>query len=342
VQAGRWDQAAAAGQTASADPTAQQDRSRWSRQDAPAAGTQADLWAPAGQQAGAGARPDEAPAAQHEPGTDGHGDAERTAQHESTGRQPSGEGTQDPATPGEPAGHSAEPGSPDAPTTATEWGPPGDSSKTQQVRSSDVAAWGAAAGGAAGATAAGSRPGSDQATSQFAVGDQQSSGQPAQQGWTPPDQQAGAAGWGHQPQQGAWAAPPAGTGGPAWGQQQPGQQQHQQGWTPPADPPRKGRGPLPWILAGVVVLILAAVAVLGFWRPGFFTTKVFDQTALQAGVTQVLTRDYGHQVSGVSCPAALEVTNGAKFTCDATVDGEKVKVPITVTSDDGNYEVGRV
>ncbi|MGE4004767.1 DUF4333 domain-containing protein [Pseudonocardia sp.] len=89
--------------------------------------------------------------------------------------------------------------------------------------------------------------------------------------------------------------------------------------------------------------MLGVAAVLLFWKPGFVVTRVFDQAGLQTGVERVLTTDYGHQVSAVSCPADRKVQEGDTFTCSATVDGEpNTQIPIRVTSSSGNYEVGRV
>ena len=96
------------------------------------------------------------------------------------------------------------------------------------------------------------------------------------------------------------------------------------------------------ILGIVVVLVAIAVGVLGFYRPGFFVTKVFDGNALQTGVTKILTEDYGlANVSGVNCAQNIKVTQGATFTCSANVDGKPVTVPVRVTSSAGDYEVGR-
>jgi GNAT superfamily N-acetyltransferase len=82
--------------------------------------------------------------------------------------------------------------------------------------------------------------------------------------------------------------------------------------------------------------------VLGFYRPGFFVTKVFDGNALQTGVTKILTEDYGlANVSGVNCGQNIKVTQGASFTCSANVDGKPVTVPVRVTSSAGDYEVGQ-
>ncbi|NMH98097.1 DUF4333 domain-containing protein [Pseudonocardia acidicola] len=164
-----------------------------------------------------------------------------------------------------------------------------------------------------------------------------------QQGW---DQQGGRQAW---PQQG-WGQPQAGQQawtqpqGQAWGPQ-PTPQWDQQSWGPQPTQQTAAvskKRLLPLIVVAAAVLVIAVVGVLGFWKPGFFNTRVFDQTALQNGVQQVLTRDYGHEVSNVSCGQNIEVTTGATFTCDATVDGERLKVPVKVTSDDGHYEVGRV
>ncbi|MHA6794665.1 DUF4333 domain-containing protein [Pseudonocardia bannensis] len=152
-------------------------------------------------------------------------------------------------------------------------------------------------------------------------GDQQAA---TQQNWGQPA-------WGQQPQ--GWGQQPAAEqqwGQPGWGQ---GTQQA---------PAGGGKSPLPWIVLAAVVVVLGVVGVVGFWKPGYFVDRVFDQAALQSGVELILTRDYGHEVSGVSCAANIEVATGTTFTCDATVDGERLKVPVRVTSDGGDYEVGRV
>lgn len=153
---------------------------------------------------------------------------------------------------------------------------------------------------------------------------QQGWGQPGQQGWSPPA--------GQQPTQ-QWPGQPPG-GPQQWGQGYPA--------LPEPTPARTGRSRLPLILGGVVVLVIAAVAVLGFLWPGFFVTRVFDAAAVQAGVTKVLTESYGLQnVGPVTCGANIQVTQGASFTCEATIDGQSASVPIKVTSNDGKYEVGR-
>lgn len=143
--------------------------------------------------------------------------------------------------------------------------------------------------------------------------------QPAagQQGWGPP-----------QPTQ-QWG-PPQGDGG--WGP----------GYPPlPDAPARSGRSKLPLILGGVGVLVVAVILVLGFVAPGFFLSKVFDTAAVQTGVQKVLTDSYGLKVSAVTCGQSIAVTAGNTFTCDATIDGKPARIPVRITSNDGNYEVGR-
>ncbi|MCP2257338.1 protein of unknown function (DUF4333) [Streptoalloteichus tenebrarius] len=132
-------------------------------------------------------------------------------------------------------------------------------------------------------------------------------------------------------------------GQPAYGQQpQPGFQGGfgQYGGMTPPDAPKK-KSALPWILTGAVVLVVAVVLVLGFVWPGFFLKRVFDHAAVQDGVKKILTSDYKlAKVEGVTCPADQPVKTGETFDCQVKVDGKSKKVPITVRSDNGEYEVG--
>jgi len=127
-----------------------------------------------------------------------------------------------------------------------------------------------------------------------------------------------------------------------WGGQQPAS-----GWGPgypplPDAPARSGRSKLPFVLGGIGVLVVVVVLVLGFVTPGFFLSRVFDTAAVQAGVQKVLTDSYGVRgVTAVTCERNIAVTEGAAFTCDATINGQPAKIPVRITSSDGNYEVGR-
>lgn len=68
----------------------------------------------------------------------------------------------------------------------------------------------------------------------------------------------------------------------------------------------------------------------------------FDHAAVQDAVHKVLTANYKlENVRIVICPAKQLVKAGTKFHCTATIDGERRKILIKVTSDEGDYSVGR-
>ena len=107
-------------------------------------------------------------------------------------------------------------------------------------------------------------------------------------------------------------------------------------------PQRPTRSPARLILAGLVALGIIGFAITAFVTPGFLVTRVFDATAVEAGVQRIMSTEYGIEGNiAVECPEGIEVTDGATFTCTATVDGNALSVPIRVTSADGDYEVGR-
>jgi hypothetical protein len=176
-------------------------------------------------------------------------------------------------------------------------------------------------------------------------------GQPGQPYGQQPTQQFGQPQFGQQTQQGQqspWSGQQAGwaPGGPS---QQPTQQwggrpDAQQQWGPSYPSPQdsaaaKSRRTL---FVGIAAVVLAVVVgVLGFVAPGFFLQRVLDAAAVQEGVRQVLTQDYGLQVESVTCPEGTAVVADTAFECTAVVDGEQIAVPIRITSGDGNYEVGR-
>jgi uncharacterized protein DUF4333 len=159
------------------------------------------------------------------------------------------------------------------------------------------------------------------------------------------------AGWGRPPA-GGWGGPePAAGGGAVSG---PYGDEPQYGWQPqyepswgqdyPAKPRRSAqqRGRQRLLVAAVAALVVVVVLVLGFVTPGWFVTRVFDAAAVQTGVAKILTDDYATDgVADVRCPQNVQVTAGATFSCDATIDGDPVTVPITVTDDRGGYQVGR-
>jgi hypothetical protein len=62
---------------------------------------------------------------------------------------------------------------------------------------------------------------------------------------------------------------------------------------------------------------------------------------MQADVRKILTETYQvRDVGEVLCPSSQTVKDGSTFTCTVQVGGEGKTVTITVTGDDGRYEVG--
>lgn len=263
----------------------------------------------------------------------------------------------DPWAPNPTSGGGEQPGSP--------WAPP---AGRQQWGQGSGAGWGQAPGGQspwqpdAGAGAGGTapQPGWAPPTGQQTPGHQNPWGAPAgapQQGWGPAPQQPTpgwdrqapgqqAPGWGQQPGARPWGAPgqpvqPA----PGWGGQQPGGAQP---WGAPANawqqpggaPPPNGKSKLPWILGGVGLVVV--LAIVGILAATMFGGKVLDTESTQAGIAKVLTESYGAgQVGDVQCPSDQKVEAGHSFTCAVTVDGQFREVTVTVTDDNGTYEVGR-
>ena len=97
----------------------------------------------------------------------------------------------------------------------------------------------------------------------------------------------------------------------------------------------------------LAALVVAVVAVLGFWKPGFFVTTKLDVNAAQSGVQQILTDEsngYGAKnVKDVKCNngESPTVKKGETFDCEVSIDGTKRQVTVTFQDDNGTYEVGR-
>lgn len=112
--------------------------------------------------------------------------------------------------------------------------------------------------------------------------------------------------------------------------------------TVPAGNERTSR--LPWIvLSGIVLLVgVGSVLVGGFVIPGWFRQDVFDASAVQDGVEQILSGPYNITgVRGVMCPPGENVQPGAMFDCRVNIDGQWKAVTVKVKDAHGTYEVGR-
>jgi hypothetical protein len=172
----------------------------------------------------------------------------------------------------------------------------------------------------------------------------QSQGPQHQQQWGQQPQYGQQPGYSQQPPQ--YGQPQQEQPGGAYPPQQYGQPGQYDYGQPPGypGPPQAGeKKSKKGLLIGIVALVVvgAAVGVLGFLAPGFFVTKVFDNMAVQTGVTTIYKQKYSEpSIKDVTCPAQQEVKDGLTFECTANVAGKPVRVPITVKGTGGNYEVG--
>jgi Domain of unknown function (DUF4333) len=131
--------------------------------------------------------------------------------------------------------------------------------------------------------------------------------------------------------------------------QQPGQygQYPQYGSTESPGGSKRSLALIGGIIGLLAAIVVAVVAVLGFWKPGFFVTTKLDVDAAQSGVQQILTDEsngYGAKnVKDVRCNDGQSPTvkKGETFDCEVSIDGTKRQVTVTFQDNDGTYEVGR-
>lgn len=97
-----------------------------------------------------------------------------------------------------------------------------------------------------------------------------------------------------------------------------------------------------WLFLVAALILSTVVGVLGFINPGYFVTKVLDQTALQNGVRTVLQNDYRlPNVADVVCPPNQKVLPGRDFDCQVKINNAPAMVRVLIQSKDGRYTVGR-
>jgi hypothetical protein len=172
--------------------------------------------------------------------------------------------------------------------------------------------------------------------------------QPGQQPYTPPQQYPPTEQFGQGQEYGQQAYPQYGQPPGQYGQQ-PGQygQYPQYGSTETPEGSKRSLALVGGIIGLVAALVVAVVAVLGFWKPGFFVTTKLDVGAAQSGVQQILTDEsngYGAKnVKDVKCNNgdSPTVKKGETFDCEVSIDGTKRQVTVTFQDNNGTYEVGR-
>ncbi|SER70084.1 protein of unknown function [Lentzea xinjiangensis] len=123
--------------------------------------------------------------------------------------------------------------------------------------------------------------------------------------------------------------------------QQPNPYGQQPGYGPPMPPKKKSSAAI-WVAAVVVVLLVGGVLFTGFVSPAFFKKKIFDNTAVQNGIVQILKDEYKiSDVGAATCGGENEVKPNTSFECKVQVGGKDKKVKIVVKTEDGEYEVGQ-
>jgi hypothetical protein len=76
------------------------------------------------------------------------------------------------------------------------------------------------------------------------------------------------------------------------------------------------------------------------------SVRVLDEASLEGpdGIEKILVNDYKiEEIQRIDCPTNPVVAEGNEFECTVDVDGDgprKLTVPVTITDDDGTYQVG--
>lgn len=87
------------------------------------------------------------------------------------------------------------------------------------------------------------------------------------------------------------------------------------------------------------IIVVAAVGLSIAGASGVFTTTVLDAATVESTITSIYKDSFQIKADGVSCPAKQKAVANTSFTCDASVDGKRVTIPVTVTNDNGAFTV---
>lgn len=111
--------------------------------------------------------------------------------------------------------------------------------------------------------------------------------------------------------------------------------------------PKRGKAKVLAVVGTILVVAAAAVAITGFWKPGFFWVKQLDVAAVQTGVEQVLTAsttDNGYDAKNVTDVVCNDGKNPTfkqrTFDCKVKISGTERTVAVTILDDNGKFGVG--
>lgn len=106
--------------------------------------------------------------------------------------------------------------------------------------------------------------------------------------------------------------------------------------------PKRNRGRGKFVIAGIIALVLIAAGGAVAWQFGLIHfSDVLDEQALETGVKQVLTNNYGEaDVTAVDCPSGQPVTSGHRFSCTVEISGATKEVGVRVLNGEPEFEVG--
>lgn len=106
--------------------------------------------------------------------------------------------------------------------------------------------------------------------------------------------------------------------------------------------PKRNRGRGKFVIAGIIALVLIAAGGAAAWQFGLIHfSDVLDEQALETGVKQVLTNNYGEtDVTAVDCPSGQPVTSGHRFSCTVEISGATKEVAVRVLNGKPEFEVG--
>ncbi|GAB2631138.1 DUF4333 domain-containing protein [Nocardia goodfellowii] len=108
------------------------------------------------------------------------------------------------------------------------------------------------------------------------------------------------------------------------------------------DTPAPKPTPTAAVQAPAAIAPIGALPTTPVATPAVVVPDNLDPVAVQRGIVEVLSESYGlAAIKDVKCPEELPVVVGSSYECSLRIDGLKKTVAVTVTDQDGTYEVSR-